>query len=256
MQLKEKARLTGVRREVKYLVPPKMGPQALEALQEKVPAKIIDDNASSYRVSIYLDDVARSFSEAELSNRGMSTKVRVREYYWMEGARPVFGEKSFLEVKTRAGQIVEKSRFPVEHSLLARTIVDGPVPSMEPSVRSAQEAFEATRGGRALEPIFVVHYRRFTLQDKDSRIRITCDDMLSFHMPPDGLMTQHVPCCSRRDLAPPFMVEPNWVFEVKSLGPAPSWVDVILDPAYEIAYSKFGTGVAELERRGWLLKTL
>ena len=42
--------------------------------------------------------------------------------------------------------------------------------------------------------------------------------------------------------------------EVKTLGPAPSWVEEILKPEWEIAYSKFGTGVRELDRQKWLLK--
>ena len=250
----EKARLTGVRREVKFLIPPVTGKKALEALQERIPAKIVDGNASSFRVSIYLDDEARTFAQGELGNHHVSTKMRVREYYLMDGALPLFGEKSFIEVKTRAGQIVEKSRFPVERSEIARALSEGPPPTIEPSVRSAHEAFEATRNGKKLEPIFVVHYRRYTLQDKENRIRITCDDMLSYHIPPEGLTTHSTPICSRKDLPPPFLLEPNWVFEIKSLGPPPAWVDQILDPACEIGYSKFGTGVRELDRRGWLFK--
>jgi hypothetical protein len=253
-QQQENARLTGIRREVKYLIPPAGGKKALEALQKRVPAKIVDGSASSYRVSIYLDDAERTFSGSELKNHHMSTKMRVREYYLMDGSLPLFGEKSFIEVKTRAGQIVEKSRFAVKRSQIARALTDGPPPATEPSIRSAHEAFEATRNGRVLEPLFVVHYRRFTLQDKESRMRITCDDMLSYHMPPEGLTTHPSPICSRRDLPPPFLVEPNWVVEIKSLGRAPSWVDEILDPEYEIGYSKFGTGVRELDRRGWLIK--
>ena len=254
MKETKNARLTGVRREVKYLVPPNLGKRVRERLQERVPAKIVDGNASSFRVSIYLDNRDRTFAMAELKNHQMSTKMRVREYYLMDGALPLFGEKSFIEVKTRAGQIVEKSRFAVERGDIAKTLIDGPPPTDEPAVRTARETFEATRNGKTLEPIFVVHYRRYTLQDKESRIRITCDDMLSYHMPPKGLTTQSVPICSRRDLPPPFLVEPNWVVEIKSLGPAPSWIDGILKPDWEIAYSKFGTGVRELDRQKLLHK--
>lgn len=256
MKEMKNVRLTGVRREVKYFVPPSLGKEVLNRLQERVPAKIVDGNASSYRVSIYLDDENRTFSSAELKNHQMSTKMRVREYYLMDGALPLFGEKSFIEVKTRAGQIVEKSRFAVEREDIAKTLSEGPPPAREPSVRSARETFEATRNGKVLEPIFVVHYRRYTLQDKESRIRITCDDMLSYHMPPKGLTEQSTPICSRKDLPPPFLVEPNWVVEIKSLGPAPSWVEEILKPEWEIAYSKFGTGVRELDHQRLLRKEM
>ena len=246
------ARLTGVRREVKYKVDPQSGRRALDKLLQKVPPKIVDGHSSSYRVSIYLDDRDRSLSSGEINNDKVVTKMRVREYYLLDGSLPLFGEKCFMEVKTRAGQMVEKNRFSVERPHIEEVLQNGPAAPLDTEERAAHEAFEAMREGKALEPIFVVHYRRFTLQDKENRIRLTVDDMLSYHMPPPGLLSSEPPICSRKDLPPPFLVEPNWIIEVKSVGPAPLWLDDILNPNTQIQYSKFGTGVRELEKRNHL----
>ena len=242
------ARLTGVRREVKYRVDPKSGKRALDKLLEKIPPKIVDGHSSSYRVSIYLDDKERTLSSGEIENRKVVTKMRVREYYLLEGSLPLFGEKCFLEVKTRAGQMVEKNRFSVDRSQIETALRSG-ASTVQTEERTAHEVFESIREGKALDPIFVVHYRRFTLQDKESRIRLTVDDMLSYHMPPPGLFSSEKPICSRKDLPPPFLVEPNWIIEVKSIGSAPVWLDDILNPRDQVQYSKFGTGVRELEKR-------
>jgi hypothetical protein len=254
MMESQRARLTGVRREVKYLVSPTIGEKARLLLAKKVPAKTVDGSASSFRVSIYLDNEDRTFSLAEIEEQKAVTKMRVREYYLLRDSLPVFGERCFIEVKTRSGQMVEKSRFAVERRDIEKTLRDGPSPSSHQEERAAHEAFEEMRKGKPLQPIFVVHYRRYTLQDKENRIRLTIDDMVSWHMPPLGLIEKKQPVCARRDLPPPFLVEPNWIIEVKSTGPTPVWLEDILDSAKQIPYSKFGVGVRELEHKHRLFK--
>jgi hypothetical protein len=248
------ARLTGVRREIKYLVRPDVGEKARELLLKKLPAKTVNGSASGFRVSIYLDDADRSFSAAEIDNQKVVTKLRVREYYVLDGSLPIFGEHSFIEVKTRSGQMVEKSRFAVDRRDIEKALTDGPPISVNSEDRTGREAFEEMRNGKPLHPIFVVHYRRFTLQDKQDRVRLTIDDMLSWHMPPEGLISRGRPCCSRKDLPPPFLIEPGWIIEVKSTGPTPQWLDEILESSGQLSYSKFGIGVRELERRNQLLR--
>ncbi len=247
----QRGRLTGVRREVKYLLDMASGLEAKQQLETRVAPKIVNGEASSYRISLYLDTAERTFSVGELENRTVSTKIRIKEYYQLRDAEPVFGERCFVEVKTRSGQMVEKSRFALDRADVAKVLEKGPAPTQEPAVRSAHEAFEATRKGKALYPLFVAHYRRYTLQDSDSRLRITFDDMVSFHLPPDDVLS-HTTGCTRRDLPPPLLMEPMWVVEIKTLGASPSWLDDILDQGRQVAYSKFGTGVGELHRRGLL----
>jgi hypothetical protein len=243
-------RLTGIRREVKYLLDPATGKKALAKLGERLSPKIVNGEPSSFRVSIYLDTPDRVFSKAELKNDQLSTKIRLRDYYRLEGVSPDFGDDCFVEVKIRFGQMVEKSRFTVVRDAVRETLKNGPTLSEDPVTRAAHEAFEATRQGKPLEPLFAVHYRRYTLQDNNDRLRITFDDMVSFHVA--GKDTLDTSKCSRSDLPPPLLVEPSWIVEVKSLGASPLWVEEILDAKRQSPYSKFATGVRELERRGLL----
>jgi hypothetical protein len=157
----------------------------------------------------------------------------------------------FVEVKTRWDQMVEKTRFPVERRSIESLLENGPEPVDDPSIRAAHQAFEASRKGVALRPLFVAHYRRYTLQDRASRLRITLDDLVSYHMPP-ARHSSDVTCLARAYLPPPMCTESMWIMEVKSLGASPLWIDEMLGKEQPVAYSKFGIGVKELERRGVL----
>ncbi len=244
--------MTGIRREVKYLLDPTVGAEALRELQKYAPPKLVNGEPSSYRVSVYLDTPDRTFAKTDLKDEQLSTKMRIRDYYLLSDADPVFGPACFLEVKIRFGQMVEKSRFKTSREAIPSTLIHGPAPTTDSSLRSLHEAFEATRNGQPLEPLFVVHYRRYTLQDSD-RVRITFDDMVTYHKANTEMLD--TTRCTRSDLPPPLLVEPKWIAEVKSLGMAPAWVDEVLDVNRQTGYSKFGTGVQELERRGLLFPT-
>lgn len=242
-------RLTGIRREVKYLLSAADGKRAFDELKQRVPPKLVNGEPMSYRISIYLDTADRKFSKTELKNEQLSTKMRIRDYYLLKHGEAMFAPECFVEVKIRFGQMVEKSRFLVPRDAVPSTLRNGPAPSDDPTVRSMHEAFEATRDGGVLEPLFVVHYRRYTLQD-ETRFRITFDDMVSFHKArPDMMDTTH---CTRRDLPPPLLMEPNWIVEVKSLGAPPAWVEETLDVNRQTPYTKFGSGVRALKERGLL----
>ncbi len=253
MNSTQAARLTGVRKEVKYLVSPETGEKLRLRLLERIPAKTVNGSASGFRVSVYLDDEERTFSSAEIEERKVITKIRLREYYSLNGPSPIFNTQCFLEVKTRSGQMVEKSRFAVDRDEIEDALIKGPSIIGNAEERTARRAFEEARGGRPLQPIFIVHYRRFTLEDKEARIRLTIDDMPTWHMPPLRLFSKgRPPACSRRDLPPPFSVESGWIIEVKSIGPVPYWLDDILENSRPLPYSKFGIGVRELERKNQL----
>jgi hypothetical protein len=251
MQENDKARLTGVRREVKYLLDRASGNEVYTDLAKRVTPKLRNGETSSYHVSTYMDSPERTFARAELKETRISTKIRVKEYYQLNGTAPMFSDVSYVEVKTRSGQMVEKSRFAVSRKQIADILTSGPPPSDDPAARAAGEAFEVTRKGMPLAPIFIVHYRRYTLQGSDKRLRITFDEMVSFHVAPEDAVLKATGF-SRRELPPPLLVEPMWVVEVKTLGVSPSWLDDILDQGRQVAYSKFGTGIRELERRGLL----
>jgi hypothetical protein len=246
-----KNRLTKVRQEVKYLIEPDLAPRVLKSASERLPLKIVDGSASSYRISIYLDGPGFELARAELNSKGRSIRLRVKDYYTLNDSAPKFSDKYWFEVKARLGTTVEKNRFAVERCDAARTASQGPDQSYEPGERAAQEAFEMVRAGRELKPLFVTHYRRTTLQDVESKLRITFDDHVTFHMPVKDIFREKNGC-TRGDLPPPLFVEPKWIIEVKSMGTVPAWVEEMVRPAKQVDYSKFAVGVRELQRRGLL----
>ncbi len=249
-----KKRLTAVRREVKYLLEPQEAAAALKDFREHVPPKVIDGSFRNWRVSVYLDGPGRDLARAELEAKKRSIKLRVKDYYLLDGGAPVFSDNCWLEVKVRLGAIVEKSRLSVDRQAVAHALIHGPGPIEDTKDQAALEAFEDVRGGNSLTPLFVVHYRRATLQDPESNMRVTFDDQVTYHMPPISLFTEN-PCCTRRDLPPPVRVEPKWVLEIKSLGSPPAFVDEIVSPERQVDYSKFRTGVKELHKRGLIEPT-
>ena len=93
-------RLTGIRREVKYLIDAGAGAEVLSKLKERIPPKLVNGAPSSYRISIYLDTADRNFSKTELDAEQLRTKMRVRDYYLLsEDRSPLFGPSCFVEVK-------------------------------------------------------------------------------------------------------------------------------------------------------------
>jgi hypothetical protein len=100
--------------------------------------------------------------------------------------------------------------------------------------------------------VVVAHYTRWTHQDPESQLRVTLDKGTTFHVPPRGLYTPAVPMGARVALPPPLEMESRWILEVKSLGPAPPWLDDALEGFEPADYSKFVTGLRAAERRGLL----
>jgi hypothetical protein len=242
-------RITGVRREVKYLLGPKEGALIKERVSKNIPAKSVKGTTSSFRVSVYLDTPQYKFAKAELASGRSSIKLRAKDYYVIDGDVPIFEELCWLEVKARMGTMVEKNRFAVKRTDVARILKTGPDPSADPAERASQEAFESMRAGQPLCPLVVAHYHRHTFQDPEANLRITFDDLVTFHVPPPNLYADGK-VCSRSSLAPPLLAEPKWIVEVKSLGAAPAWVDDIFDIDLQSDYSKFGTGVRRLSGLG------
>jgi len=245
-------RLTGVRQEIKYLFTPEVGARVLAKVAAAMPAKIVDGQPFSHRVSAYLDAPDHELARQGLALGSQALKLRVKEYYQIVDGAPVGGPQCWFEVKVRLGAMVEKSRFKVAREGVLDALRDGPPASEDAEARAAIESFEAVRKGRPLAPVIVAHYTRWTLQDPESRLRVTLDKGTTFHMPPRGLYTPAVPMGARVALPPPLEAESRWIMEVKSLGPAPPWLDDALEGFEPADYSKFVTGLRAAERRGLL----
>jgi hypothetical protein len=245
-------RLTGVRQEIKYLFAPEVGARLLEKVAATLPAKIVDGRPFSHRVSAYLDAPDHELSRQGLARGSQAVKLRVKEYYQLIDGVPRGGPQCWLEVKVRLGAMVEKSRFKVARESVLDVLRDGPRASEDQETQAAIESFEAVRRGRPLAPVVVAHYTRWTHQDPESRLRVTLDKGTTFHVPPPGLYTPAVPMGARVALPPPLEMEGRWIMEVKSLGPAPPWLDEVLEGIEPADYSKFVAGLRAAERRGLL----
>jgi hypothetical protein len=236
-------RLTGVRQEIKYLLSPSDWRNIKDAVAKKITPKIVNSSDHSWRISVYLDSADYFLLKKGLKRGSQTTKLRVKRYYQLKNGKPVFDDTCWLEVKTRAGSMVEKSRFKTSSSQVLVTLENGPVISGDDADMMACRNFENMRKGKKLIPVFVAHYRRYTFEDKESRTRITIDDHVSYHAPPRGIFTEAVPICTRNLLPPPLKVENNIIMEVKSTGLAPLWINKILNDAAPVEYSKFVTGI-------------
>ena len=246
------ARLTGVRQEVKYLFSPEAGARTLEKVAAALPAKIVDGQPFSHRVSVYLDAPDHELARQGLALGSQALKLRVKEYYQIVDGAPQGGPECWIEVKVRLGAMVEKSRFKVVRAGVLDALRDGAKTADDPEIQAAIDSFEAVRRGRPLTPVIVAHYTRWTHQDAESQLRVTLDKGTSFHLPPRGLYTPAVPIGARVALPPPLEAESRWILEVKSLGPAPPWLEEALNGTEPADYSKFVAGLKAAERRGLL----
>jgi hypothetical protein len=245
-------RLTGVRQEIKYLMPPEAGARVVAAVEASVPAKIVDGRAFSHRVSAYLDAEDHELARQGLARGSQALKLRVKEYYHVVDGALRVGERCWLEVKARLGAMVEKSRFVVDRARVLDNLRDGTPRADDPETQAAIDSFEAVRRGRPLAPLIIAHYTRWTYQDPESRMRITLDKGTTFHLPPRGLYTPAVPTGARVNLPPPLETEDRWIMEVKSISATPPWLEGALGGIEPADYSKFVAGLRAAERRGLL----
>lgn len=244
--------LTTTRFEVKYRLNQTRFINVLGMLRKHAAPKLVNGVASSYRISIYLDTVDRRFSRAELQNVRPSVKLRLRDYYSLDGDTPVFGDTCYIELKRRTGQLVEKSRFPILRESVHNVVEEGSLSSMDAELRDLCHSLEEPTKHRRLEALFIVHYRRYTLEDEAAGCRITFDDEVSYHMVSGTVLNASE--FGGLKLSTPLMTDSMGIVEVKRLGASPKWVDDALKRHQGSLHSKFGIGVRELVRRGMLFR--
>jgi hypothetical protein len=245
-------RLTDVRQEIKYLMSPEAGARVMRAVEEAVPAKIVDGRGFSHRVSAYLDAEDHELACGGLARGSQALKLRVKEYYHVVDGALQVGDRCWLEVKARLGAMVEKSRFVVGRDRVLEALRNGAPRADDPEAQAAIDSFEAVRRGRPLSPVIVAHYTRWTYQDPESKMRVTLDRGTTFHLPPRGLYTPELPTGARVNLPPPLESEDRWIMEVKSIGATPQWLEGALAGTEPADYSKFVAGLRAAERRGLL----
>ena len=239
------------RLELKYRVAHDGLDAILTAFESRIAPKQVDGTAHSYRVSTYLDTLDRRFSRAELARCQPSIKLRLREYFGLDSRDPPGGsERCFVEVKKRQGDAVEKYRFATYRNMVESMVHrEGTFPVIE-DAQQAFETFSRIRGDAPVSPLFIVRYRRYTLEDEAGTLRVTFDSDISYHVPTEAAMT--IPYLGMGRLSPPILTDAGTILEIKSVGAPPDWATAIASSLSPSRYSKFGSGVRALDALGML----
>jgi VTC domain len=155
------------------------------------------------------------------SARGpVASRIRVREYATATtiDEPPRLAERCFLELKRSAGGLRSKTRIAMQPQAVAEELarqVDGP-----------------------LAAVLTTWYQRWSLADRDGRLRLTVDDGVCFCAP-----TVLGSPCAR---TPPGILArwPTLVLEVKRWAESPAWLTRSLRSHVEaVRFSKFTAGM-------------
>lgn len=138
------------RYELKYLISERVADQVRAALS---PFCVLDAHSAQaadhqYAIrSLYLDTPGRRLYRASREGLASRFKVRIRQY---AAAAP-----TFLELKSKAGSVVRKTRASVEGDFVSHVV--GP---LLPEVTREERAFRARVDGLGLVPSLLVRYER------------------------------------------------------------------------------------------------
>jgi hypothetical protein len=235
-------------RERRYLVDPERVPDVLTALGTRLPViSYAPGSTRTFVVTTYLDSREREYlSIAERSSGHLSLKVRVREYMQLaepngEPERLTTAATCFLERKERVGDLRVKQRIELPKSEVARVLRGETQLSGD---RTVVTALHAELDSRELEPVLVSRYvRRVFGCDHD--LRVTVDEKIGFHAPPDRLY-EGAPALTPEVLGAPIGHGPDHILELKEPRSVdtPGWLLALLDelePADQ--FSKFRDGL-------------
>ena len=235
-------------RERRYLVDPERVPDILAALGDRLPLmSYVPGSSRSFVVTTYLDSSERAYlSMVERSAGHLSLKVRVREYMPLREAngqpeKLLSGATCFLERKERVGELRVKQRVELAKNDIAAVLRRE---SQLSGDRTVVSALRAELDSRDLEPVLVSRYVRRVF-GSDRALRVTFDEKIAFHAPPDGLY-EGVSALTPDVLGEPIGHGPDHILELKeprSLD-TPGWLLELLDelePAEQ--FSKFRDGM-------------
>jgi hypothetical protein len=177
----------------------------------------------------------------------LSRKLRIREYLPVPGepAAPLSAAPTcFLERKERVGELRVKQRIQLLKSEVARVLRKEAALLGDESV---VEALRAELDALVLAPVLVTSYRRRVF-GSDRALRITVDQEIGFHRPPEALYA-HDRALMPEELGPPAARGPAYLLEVKEpkASETPGWLAALLgdlEPAAQ--FSKFRDGMRSL----------
>lgn len=241
-------------RERRYLVDPERVPEVLTVLGGRLPQiSHVPDATRTFVVTTYLDSRERAYlSMVEKSSGHLSLKVRVREYMPLRQAngqpeKLLAGATCFLERKERVGELRIKQRLELPKVALA-SVLRGESPLA--GDRTVVSALRAELDTRELEPVLLTRYVRRVF-GSERGLRVTFDDDIGFHAPPERLYEQ-VAALTPEVLGAPVGHGPDHILEVKepNAHDTPGWLMSLLDelePADQ--FSKFRDGMRCLNDR-------
>jgi len=265
--LAQDAQLTAARREDKFLVAPDLARQlAAAANRHLTPHRFRGEGANPlpgarhFVTTIYFDTAERElFASAQAGAAHL--KLRAKEYYDLhpdltELATDVaelvrYQPIVWLELKHKDAALSGKQRIGIPKADLPGFFAAG---RLTPATIAIQEAAFGADAQQVLAEVVrlcascrqplaadcLVNYRRQAWQDDDGELRLTIDTGLSFFAPPADLW-QRRKALVRESLGPAVATEARRVLEIKTRGPAPSWLrdllaQLVLAP---IGFSKF-----------------
>ena len=237
-------------RERRYQLDRDQARDMLEVLARELPAVTYTEGSRrTLVVTTYLDSPARDYRRmVEESDGNASLKVRVREYLPILDATGeiVPSTSCHLERKERVGELRHKQRVKLPKRSL------GAILRRAASVRGSADvagALEAELDRYQLEPVLVSIYERSVFGSDRGGLRVTFDERLRFHAPPDGLYDAH------RALTPDVLGQamapgPPRILELKDAAgtASPAWLERMLTDVPDMSgYSKFRDGMATLD---------
>jgi len=235
-------------RERRYLVDPERVPALLEALGARLPqVSYVSGAPRTFVVTTYLDSSERAYlAMLENSAGHLSLKVRVREYMPLREAngqpeKLLPGATCFLERKERVGELRVKQRIELPKADIAAVLRRETALAGD---RTVVSALRAELDAHDLEPVLVSRYVRRVF-GSDRGLRVTVDEDIGFHAPPERLY-EEVAAFTPEVLGTPVGHGPDHILELKepSAHDTPTWLLSLLDelePADQ--FSKFRDGM-------------
>ncbi len=235
-------------REHRYAPDRPTAKRVLATIAARLPSLVYDPGATiNLIVTTYLDTPDHQFlTLADASDGQQSLRVRIREYLSSPGtgAPYRFGPTCFFERKERRHDLRHKQRVEVDKSLIAGILLHRRIPEL--SAEATAISGELTN--RELAPVLVSAYERRVF-GYETGLRVTYDERLSYHFPPEQLY-QGAPALLPSVLGRPAATGPSRILEVKypTTGAMPSWLQILLSGLPEEAsFSKFRDGMHALD---------
>jgi len=226
------------RYELKYIISPATAFAISGRLTGRCHLDANGDDGYYVNESLYFDSPRFDFFFHKLDGVKARKKVRIRRY----GDRGPW-EKVFVEIKSRRGPYIAKSRFsmnppslpllvnPLQQALRPENLTPVEV-GVYHEVLSLAELFQ-------LRPVIFIHYtRRSFWAEGDERLRITFDQDLSYD-------TVSHNCFSPLENTHPILGADQIVMEIKANGSVPLWILELLQE-YEctmVRLSKYCLGL-------------